>query len=165
MEPRAYLDFIVDFNLRVHSLKKDLDFGADSYLGQFGFGLIEESFELTTALDKDKPYEIGDCLAYYCLLAVSLGFSRDFVSKRLQDLKDSRQFVVESPVASLAGELKRLLRGDGSTSEVETAAYFLLTYCYTYAGVPFEAVATLNSQKLTDRLKRTGTLEGRGDKR
>ncbi len=163
MTPSSYTQWLIDTNLKQLQLADDSDFGTTELISNFGFGLLEEWHEFVSASSAEQAKEAGDCLAYYCLLAVSLGFSRDFISDRLDKVSYNRS--VEAPVQGLAGSLKRLFRGDGSPSIVEGQAYRLLAFVLSYATLTFEAVADLNKQKLTDRLARTSTFHGSGDNR
>ncbi len=163
MTPSDYVQWLLTTNLQQLDLSDDSDFGTPELISNFGFGLLEEEREYALAKAEDKPKEAGDVLAYYTLLAVSLGFSRDYISGRIAST--STQFTVDSPVLGLAGSLKRLFRGDGSSANVEGNAFLTLLYVITNAGIPADALADLNKRKLTERLERTSTFHGSGDNR
>lgn len=163
MRPNEYVQWLITTNLKTLDLRDDSDFGTPHLMATFGFGALEEWHEFVSASAAEQPKEAGDYLAYYCLLAVSLGFSRSHVSERLEKVAYNR--TLQAPVQELAGALKRLFRGDGSTSAVEGFAYNLLCFVLGHSSLTFEAVAELNRLKLTDRLERLGTFNGSGDNR
>ncbi len=163
MTPSDYVQWLISANATQLKLVDDSDFGTESLMAAFGFGALEEWHEFVNATAAEQPKEAGDYLAYYVLLSVSLGFSRSHVSERLDKVAYNR--ILQAPVQDLAGALKRLFRGDGSTSAVEGLAYNLLCFVLGHSSLTFEAVAELNKQKLTDRLERLGTFHGSGDNR
>ncbi len=163
MKAHEYVQWLITTNLKQLQLADDSDFGTPELMANFGFGILEEYFEYTKATVENQPKEAGDVLAYFVLLSVSLGFSRDHVSARLASTATEKS--LNSKVDELAGALKRVFRGDGSPAEVEMCAYSLLLWTIGSVSIPVEALADLNRTKLTDRLERLGTFEGSGDNR
>jgi hypothetical protein len=163
MKPQDYVQWLLSTNLKQHELADDSDFGTPSIMANFGFGVLEEYFEFTSASQENLHKEAGDVLAYYVLLCASLGFSRDQIAARLTST--AVEYSLQTTVSDLSGALKRLFRGDGSAAIVEGYAYRLLLWTIGYCSVPVEALADVNYTKLTDRLSRLSTFHGSGNNR
>lgn len=162
MTPETYVNFILDTNADLLGYSSDADFFRN--LPSFAFGLAEEVFEvLASATDESRAKEVGDVAAYYCLLAVALGYTRETIGQAL--VATSRQSNTTNSVADYLGQAKRYFRGDGDKSKLLAEAYSLLLFSLNYSGLQIEPVLELNHAKLTDRLDRTGTFHGSGDNR
>lgn len=161
MTPETYVNFILDTNADFLGYTKDEEF--KSNLPTFAFGLAEEVFEvLAAATDESRAKEVGDVVAYFCLLSAALGFSRDRTIVFLMSTK--RQSNSENTLADYLGKAKRFFRGDADRDALVLQAYHLLLFALTHSSLSLEPVLNTNYNKLTARLASTGTFHGSGDR-
>jgi len=161
MTPETYVNFILNTNADFLGYTSDKEF--ERNLPTFAFGLAEEVFEvLAAASDEQRAKEIGDVVAYYCLLSTAIGYTRDSLAQSLT--LTSRQANTTNTVADYLGVAKRFFRGDSSKGKLHEQAYALVLFCLHYGSLLIEPVLQLNYDKLTARLSSTGTFHGSGDR-
>lgn len=161
MTPETYVDFILDTNASFFGYSSDAEF--ERSLPTSAFGLAEEVFEvLASTSDESRAKEVGDCAAYFCLVAAALGYPREKIVVLLEST--TRQSNTTNTTADYLGTAKRYFRGDATADALLTQAFFLLLFVLSYSGFQLEPVLTLNYNKLTARLENTGTFHGSGDR-
>lgn len=161
MTPEAYVNFILNTNADFLGYTSDSDFSQN--LPTFAFGIAEEVFEVAVAsTDDSRAKEVGDVVAYFCLLAAALGYDRERIESHLHSTRRSSN--TANVVADYLGVAKRFFRGDATASQLLAIAYQLVLFSLSFSGLQLEPVLELNYKKLTARLSSTGTFHGKGDR-
>ncbi len=132
---------------------------SSGYLPALLFGFVEETYELKEADNFDrtenKLLELGDCIAYYTLIADYCGLSPTSIANKIDSLTSNFNTRLEYTVADYCGKVKRYFRGDsdGSLETVEQISLRLLCACYTLVTLPLDVVTNANKDKLTKRMQ------------
>lgn len=151
---QAYVDWLIQSNKEVSGFD-DLSAFTDTY----GFGLIEEVFEVKLASagrssQSEIDLEIGDVVAYGTLL-LSLLNTNDVVATRLDNLRRNMNYSYLEPAQTFAGLMKRIVRGDFRLVEArvdfEASVGALMSYALSYNSLSVKDICWLNYQKLLSR--------------
>lgn len=157
MTPETYVQWLIDLNNSIFKTP-------EQWLAQvpsFGFGFIEEFFEWQA--QTSDPLELGDMVAYYCLLNYSLGRTQEQLTQDLASV--SRNHSTETNVGEVAGNLKRYFReGSFFVEDVRLSTYLLLLFAFTTSSLSLEPVLDLNREKLGNRVANVGSFNGRGSR-
>lgn len=159
-----YIQWLVSTN--VACLAKE-NKGFPDAKAHFIIGMIEEYFEWLTCPFEKEILELGDVLAYYCLAMISLGFTAKEITEYLSNQQETNSNAIPETVS--AG--KRVLRGDAGAEVLfaNSGAKLLLYLVETTEDhmdlvLSIEFIATLNKNKLEQRLESVGTFKGSGDR-
>lgn len=163
----AYVDWLVENNKQQHPT---LELMAHS----FCYGLLEEISELYLAeTNEQKILEAGDVLAYSVLILFTLlNYNTEEIADILKPADYCRRpalsEVLHRHQQELAGIFKRLERGDYSIEDireklrdtVRDLVISAISYCFS----SLDVVASSNKAKLYERLNKTNTFKGEGDR-
>lgn len=160
---RAYVEWLLESNRTQLGLETNADFNRPDLVSTFAFGLAEEAFEVAGATtDEQKLKEVGDVVAYYCLLSVSLLQPLEVLEQDLYHAE--RQLQPDNPVADYLGVAKRFFRGDATALRLLQQAYAVLRFVFSQTALSLLPVLEANKRKLEARLQAQGTFHGSGDR-
>lgn len=134
----------------------------------FIIGMIEEYLEWSDCPIEKETLELGDVLAYYCLAMTSLGFT----AKDIFNYLGTNEIPCKVVLSNLTSAGKRVLRGDLDAEVLfaKAGADVLSFLMITTRGrrqteeITFDFIATLNKNKLEQRLESVDTFKGSGDR-